>query len=429
MRRFTDAPISLTLIAASMALAFGACTTGQPRAARINTSYVQPDTSGRVLYMEPVEPTARTVISKNYAVGSRRVASVDEPMVGVQDYTSSDLVVAAVATRDFVQHCRTPEDLAPQERAATAAAAPEPQAVDPRASAEVPSGGFAHEPEAYGASGTSESAGTASMVATADAAPKAERESHVGRFFHRVFGREDAAASAQSTTVRERAPQEERDLAEPLTPRTAGQLDSESDSESEARADGAVNAVAVADPLACQSGRLSYIHGKQGDRFPVAGAFEAAGKRYYLLEIPTPNGTMYIAVDALGRLKYDPYLAWHELDDTAATRFGVPLEYQNASVAMGEKGRLFRFETTETVSVHGGAYRNFELVYKGTTYDHRGMVYHVLYKEYGRDRPTVPIFIQDLAYASQTDTVDILGMRIRVHDVDDSQISYTVQRD
>ncbi|MEE8310748.1 MAG: hypothetical protein V3R77_00735 [Candidatus Binatia bacterium] len=432
MIRFTDAPIALTVISASMALLFGACTTGQPRAARIDNDFVQPDTSGRILYMEPVEPTARTVISKNYTVGSRRVATVDEPMVGVRDYTSSDLIVAAIATRDFVQHCRRPEDLKPQEVAATAAAAErEQQAVDPRAAAEVPSGGFTHEPEAYGASGTSEADRAVSTTATTDAAPKAKRESHVGRFFSRMFGGDDAAASAESTTVREQTPSEEPDFAEPLTPRTAGRADAESDSEAQeqAQAASAVTAVEVADPLACQSGRLSYIHGKRGDRFAVAGAFETGSKRYYLIDVPTPNGNMYIAVDARGRLKYDPYLAWRELDDVVVTRFGIPLEYQQASVVMEEEGRLFRFETSETVSVHGGAYRNFELVYKGTTYDHRGMVYHVLYKEYGRDRPTVPIYIQDLAYASQTQTVDILGMRIRVHDVDDTQISYTIQRD
>jgi len=446
MRRFTHAPIALTVIAASMALSLSACTTGQPRAARIDNTYVQPDTSGDVIYMEPVEPIARTVISKNYSVGNRRVATVGEPMVGVRDYTSSDLVVAATATRGFIQHCRVAEDLkTKQPEVAAAEPAPASQPVDPRASAEVPSGGFSHDPEAYAASGASGAGDVdppaSTPTTTRPPQPEPEPRSHVGRWwasFRKKMSGDDPPARAESTTVREQAPpQEEPDFAEPLTPRTAGRTGSEYEPEEAAQPEVAVAEVEatteseteVVDPLACQSGRFSYIRGKQGDQFAVAGAFEEAGKRYYLLEVPTPDGNMYVAVDDLGRLKYEPYMAYRRLDDVTVTRFGIPLEYQEASVPMEGKSRLFRFETTETLSVQGGAYRNFELVYKGTTYDHRGMVYHVLYKEYGRDRPTTPIYIQDLAYASQTNTVDILGMRIRVHDVNDTQIIYTVQRD
>ena len=86
MKRFTDAPIALTVISASMALIFGACTTGQPRAARINNDFVQPDTSGRVLYMEPVEPTARAS------------SSVDAPQPQPTSNTRSPLRGAARAS-------------------------------------------------------------------------------------------------------------------------------------------------------------------------------------------------------------------------------------------------------------------------------------------------------------------------------------------
>lgn len=428
MKRSTWSSLALTAMAAAAALAVGACTTGQPRAARIEGAWVEPDTSGRVIYLQPVQPTARTVISKNYAVGSRRVAAVGEPMVGVRDYTSSDLVVAAIAARDFVQHCRTADDLELEE----VAEEPAEPVVDPRATAEVPSGGFEHEPEAYDLGATQEAPlpSTPDTQISEPAAAEGERRSLGSRAtapFRRLFGgREDEAAAAEvpyGGPTRE----EESDLAEPLTPPTAARVSDEGQPEVEAP--DAVVPEGPVDPLACQSGRLSFVRGERGERFVVSGAFEEGGKQYYLVDIPTIGGNVFVAVDARGRLKSEPYLAWRDVNDDVTTRFGVPLEYLKVPVPMQSDERLFRFETTETVAVHGGAYRNFELVFKGTTYDHRGMVYHMLYKEYGRDRPNSPIFIQDLAYASQTNTVDILGMRIRVHDVNDSQIIYTVQRD
>lgn len=413
MKRFTESLLALSIATAVLAVSGAGCTTGQPRAARIDSSFETPDESGRVIYMEPVQSTARTVISKNYAVGTRRVTTVGDPMVGVRDYTSSDVVIAAVATRDFVQHCRRVSQLNAEEL------------VEMNAALEA---GVEADVERASISAASASMGEQSAtdaVATADSAEVAAADTSDGLLapFRNLFTGADSepaaakpAAKADPIVVLPDAPAEA----------PAAQVDVTVDAVEIAEIPVPVDPV---DPRICDSGRLSWVRGETGERFGVAGIFAEDGKEYYLLDVPTPEGNLYVAVDKLGKLKEEPYLAWRDLDEVATTRFGVPLRYVKTKVPLEEETRLFRFETTETMSLQGGDYRNFELVFEGTSYDHRGMVYHVLYKEYGRDRPTTPIFVQDLAYARQTNTVDILGMRIRVHDVSDDEIVYTVQRD
>ena len=413
MKSFTESLLALSIATAVLAVSGAGCTTGQPRAARIDSSFETPDESGRVIYMEPVQSTARTVISKNYAVGTRRVTTVGDPMVGVRDYTSSDVVIAAVATRDFVQHCRRVSQLNAEEL------------VEMNAALEA---GVEADVERASISAASASMGEQSAtdaVATADSAEVAASDTSDGLLapFRNLFTGADSepaaakpAAKADPIVVLPDAPAEA----------PAAQVDVTVDAVEIAEIPVPVDPV---DPRICDSGRLSWVRGETGERFGVAGIFAEDGKEYYLLDVPTPEGNLYVAVDKLGKLKEEPYLAWRDLDEVATTRFGVPLRYVKTKVPLEEETRLFRFETTETMSLQGGDYRNFELVFEGTSYDHRGMVYHVLYKEYGRDRPTTPIFVQDLAYARQTNTVDILGMRIRVHDVSDDEIVYTVQRD
>ena len=413
MKSFTESLLALSIATAVLAVSGAGCTTGQPRAARIDSSFETPDESGRVIYMEPVQSTARTVISKNYAVGTRRVTTVGDPMVGVRDYTSSDVVIAAVATRDFVQHCRRVSQLNAEEL------------VEMNAALEA---GVEADVERASISAASASMGEQSAtdaVATADSAEVAAADTSDGLLapFRNLFTGADSepaaakpAAKADPIVVLPDAPAEA----------PAAQVDVTVDAVEIAEIPVPVDPV---DPRICDSGRLSWVRGETGERFGVAGIFAEDGKEYYLLDVPTPEGNLYVAVDKLGKLKEEPYLAWRDLDEVATTRFGVPLRYVKTKVPLEEETRLFRFETTETMSLQGGDYRNFELVFEGTSYDHRGMVYHVLYKEYGRDRPTTPIFVQDLAYARQTNTVDILGMRIRVHDVSDDEIVYTVQRD
>jgi hypothetical protein len=180
--------------------------------------------------------------------------------------------------------------------------------------------------------------------------------------------------------------------------------------------------------LYCRRGTLKYVYGHQGDRFPIAGSFFEDERTYYLVQLPAPGGDLMLAVDEAGHLKSEPYAAWRDEDDTTETRLGVPASYVATKVPLSIEGPLFRFERREAV-VAGGGSQNFDLIYRGTSYDHRGLIYHVLYREYDRTRATDPIYVQDLAYSGQTNTLDVLGMRIHVHDVSDEHIIYTIQDD
>jgi hypothetical protein len=113
----------------------------------------------------------------------------------------------------------------------------------------------------------------------------------------------------------------------------------------------------------------------------------------------------------------------------AETPAGIPLRWQDTPVPLQVEGTVFRFDTQETVAPEGSRFVHYELLYKGTTYDYRGMVYHLLYREYRRENPNLPLYEQDLEYPSSVSTVDVVGLRIHVEDVNDNQIVYTVMND
>jgi len=271
--------------------------TRKPRPARVRDEGFQADTSGNVIYLQHSPTTTRTVVNKSYAVGTRKVATLGEPMVGVQDYSANDVVVGAVALQPFAQLCRKP---------------------------------------------------------------------------------------------------------------SAGDTDTQK--------------------LVCHSGRLAMLRGAAHDRFDVAGAFTEAGKTYYMVKLPANGGSLYVAADTSGRVKLGKYAAWAP-DDVAETPVGVPLRWQDTPVQLQADGPLFRFETQESVSQSASRFVHYELIYKGTTYDYRGMVYHLLYREYRKENPSLPLYEQDLEFAGSVTSVDVLGMRIRVEDVNDNQIVYTVLSD
>jgi hypothetical protein len=287
--------VLLAVVAASLVAACAG--TGKPRPAKIENEAFAPDTSGDIVYLEETPATRRAVVTKNYAIGERRVSTVGEPMVGVRNYTAADRVVGAVALMDFAQLCRTPKE-------------------------------------------------------------------------------------------------GETDLA----------------------------------PLVCRSGRLSALRGSARERFDVAGAFMEAGKSYYLVKIPGSGGSIYLAVDTGGRVKNGRYAAWAP-DDVEKTPAGIPLRWQDTPTPLVLGAPLFRFETDEAVAADSANFVHYEILYRGTTYDYRGMVYHLLYREYRRENPSLPLYEQDLEFSSSVNTVDVLGLRMRVHDVNESQIVYTVLMD
>jgi hypothetical protein len=283
----------LTVTAVSLAVA---CT-GKPRPAQVKDQGFEPDTSGNVVYMQKTPTTTRTVVNKDYAIATRKVATVGEPMFSVRNYTAADHVIGAVALQPFKQLCRSPNP-------------------------------------------------------------------------------------------------------------------------------GETNY----DKLACRSGRLAQLQARAHDRFDVAGSFIDAGKGYYLVKIPASGGNLYIASDTSGRVKPGRYAAWAP-DDVAETPAGIPLRWQDTPVPFQVEGPVFRYETQESLAPEGSKFVHYELLYKGTTYDYRGMVYHLLYREYRRENPSLPLYEQDLEFAGSVTTVDVLGLRIRVEDVNDNQIVYTVMSD
>lgn len=182
------------------------------------------------------------------------------------------------------------------------------------------------------------------------------------------------------------------------------------------------------DKLACRSGKLAALKGWPGDRFDVAGSINEFGNTYYFVRIPASSGDLYLAVDATGRAKSGHYVAWAR-SDPETTPIGVPVYYQDTPVPLRVEGPIVRFETEETIAPEGNSNIHYEVIYGGTTYDYRGMVYHLLYKEYQREDTQRPIYQQDLEFVGNVTTFDVLGLRVRVHDVNENEIIYTVLRD
>lgn len=326
--------------------------TGQPSPARVREPVYQV-ADGRVLYMDNVPTSTRTVLQKDYTLGARRVARVTEPMLSVKNYTVSDQVVAAVALEDFEQPCTL-------GRAARA------------------TGG------SIAASGRSVTGGKPGYKRT------------------RVQVNEAKAAMEQGgEEIAEQAEQAEDAMAPEV--RT----------------------------IRCQDGRLSRVRGQRDERFSVGGSLREGGNLYYLVEFDAgEDGFVYASTDTRGRIKAGDYLSRAPMDTQAAeTPLGIPLNTIVTEASLPRDRALFRFEVSETIDPLAPDFQHYSLIYEGTSYDHRGMVYHILYREFRRDGSTVPLFEQSLAFSGETSTVDILGFRIRVHDVNDKQIVYTVQHD
>jgi hypothetical protein len=286
-------------------MSFAACT-GQPSPARVNEP-VYDLADGRVLYMDDVPVSTRTVLQKDYAIGVRRIAQVSEPMLSVKNYTVSDRVLGAVTLEDFEQTC-----------------------------------------------GSS-----------------------------RTADQTQEAVDKEAAIVR------------------------------------------------CTTAPLSYVRGQRETRFGVGGAFRQGGHLFYMVEFDAAeNGLVYIAADTRGRLKTGDYVGHVPLGAaTVVTPLGIPFDLVSITDPLPRDRALFRFEVNETIDPLSPNFQHYSLTYQGTTYDYRGMVYHLLYREYRRDGSKNPLFEQSLAFAGETSTIDVLGFRIRVHNVSDKQIIFTVQRD
>lgn len=180
----------------------------------------------------------------------------------------------------------------------------------------------------------------------------------------------------------------------------------------------------------CTSGPLAYFDIAAGRILPVAGGFEEGGKNYYLLAIPTPDGTLFIATDTDGYLKSDRYAAWRDAgEETVVTQVGIPLKVLAVSDPMMLSTPIVRYETEETVVAESPEYVHFELLYAGTSQDYRGRVWHMLYKEYRRNPVGTPIYTKRLDYAEVGSTIQLLGLRLHVHEATASRLVYTIVED
>jgi hypothetical protein len=180
----------------------------------------------------------------------------------------------------------------------------------------------------------------------------------------------------------------------------------------------------------CKSGPLSYLDLRAGRVLNVAGGFEENGVVYYLLSQETPEGTLFIATDRSGYLKRSGYAAWRDAKaETVVTQLGMPLSVVDVSEPLSFSTPIVHYETEEVIVADSPKYVHFELDYAGTTYDHRGRVWHLLYKEYRRNPPGSPIYTKRLDYTEIGSPIELLGMRILIHDATDTYLTYTVLED
>ena len=191
----------------------------------------------------------------------------------------------------------------------------------------------------------------------------------------------------------------------------------------------AAEAAPVAEKIACKP-PLSYLDLPAGRTLRVAGGFEEAGEVYYLLAHDTVDGTLFIATDRAGRLKRAPYVAWREVGaENVVTQVGIPLAVLEAPDALVFDGPVVRYETEEVVLADSANYTHFELNYAGMSEDHRGSTWHLLYREYRRSPANSPIFTKRLDYTEVGRPIELLGMKVQVHDVSPSRIVFTVLSD
>ena len=305
--RFAVVAIALSL----GAVVSGGCSTGKPRPAHIKSEYVEPDTSGRTIYLNAARDESRPVDFRSYTLGARAEARVNEPIVEVKNYTAGDRIVRAVTVTDLKQTCGTKHSSTSSKRGA-------------------------------------------------------------------------AKTEPQVTTV---------------------------------------------EKLPCKSPPLSYLDIPAGRMLHVAGGFEEAGQPYYLLAIDTTDGTLFIATDRFGRLKRPPYAAWREVGaENVVTQLGIPLAVVETDDPLLIDGPVVRYESDEVVLTESATYVHYELDYAGTSEGPRGRMWHVLYKEFRRNPAGSPIYTKRLDY-TDTSVIELLGLRIQIHDASSSHIVYTVLSD
>lgn len=180
----------------------------------------------------------------------------------------------------------------------------------------------------------------------------------------------------------------------------------------------------------CKSGPLAHIDIPAGRVMNVVGGFEEDGVVYYLLAQEAHDGTIFLATDREGRLKSSGYAGWRDAKaETVVTQLGMPLDVLAVSDPLVFSTPIVRYETEEVVITDSPKYVHFELDYVGMSHDHRGETWHLLYKEYRRNPPGSPIYTKRLDYDDVGSSINLLGLRIQIHDATPSYLTYTVVSD
>ncbi len=183
------------------------------------------------------------------------------------------------------------------------------------------------------------------------------------------------------------------------------------------------------DHVSCTDSPFSGVRGNLGDTFRVGGAIVEEGVPYYMIEIEAVGGNAYMLADPDGYLRDGAYMAWRGEKENGMNRRGLPHEAVQPEIRLDVAGPLFSYETDETFVVDAARYLNYELVYKGTAYDHRGTSYRVLYREYRRDNTRVPSFEQVLSFAADQTDFELLGLRIGVYGATADTLTFSVEQD
>lgn len=159
-----------------------------------------------------------------------------------------------------------------------------------------------------------------------------------------------------------------------------------------------------------------YLAGTAGTPITVAGTVQDKGERYHLLQSSLYQLLIPIKADGT---------------------------YQGGSAArsMGAGGSNIAFSATGTLSLKpadtiftpsksekvdsSAGYVNYEIVYTGMTAD----AINLLYREYTPNDMARPAFYQNLTYPIGTETIRFKKLKIKIYNIDQGSMAYTVLED
>ena len=180
----------------------------------------------------------------------------------------------------------------------------------------------------------------------------------------------------------------------------------------------------------CQSAPLSELRAEKGEAWTVAGVLSEPelDRAYYVVGKNVEGGIIYIVVDEGGYLKHGQNVAWRGDDGDAYESDGLPVDYVSMDVALEPAGPLVELQHDREV-LEGSSPLNFDLLYAGRGAGTRTKSVRLLYKEYSPHVTDREIHSEEFVYRLYDDTISFRNFRIRVHDANDSNISYRVESD